>query len=333
MDEEILTEEEINQIKEALLNNTEQAIKEDVIPIETRIFQLAQAVAEIPKNEAITIQQAYTRAFALLHYIDYYLDQYPRKVAYITNTGNIYTAPLIAMADHIDNNYRIIHGSRGMEKMLTQEMKELLSQDHIDKVKAAFNGTVNRLNRFYARAKEQGLFSTKQSGFLLYKNQSNQWQGQRVLNFGDVKEAYFAAMLDRSKTSQQKFKQLSPGADQFKSHELISYFAQKYLYNVSNASSVGGEDVNSKILSAQYAVKGKGASAPNLQQYITFAESIINKNPKQKLQNMLKTYLRNEQQQNQGLRNLVLSSTYRTKKELEEMVMTTLSQGGKFEFK
>lgn len=328
----LLSEDQIEEIKSALLSNMTQAIEEDIEPIENRILQLAKAVAQIPKDSSISIQSAYTRAFALLHYVDYYIGAYPRQVAYVTNTGDVYTAPLIEMANHIDNNYRIVGGARGMEKLLTHEMQELLSQEHLEKVKAAFIGTNNRLQRFYSRMKSTGVYSTRQGGFLLYKNQAGEWIGQRILNFGDVKEAYLAAMLDR-KNNQNSFKKLPIGTDQYKSHELISYFAQKYLYAVDSKSSVGGEDVISKILSAQFAVKGEKAAAPALQQYVSFAEAIINKNPKQKLKNMLKQYIQAEKKQPAGLRNLILKETYKTREDIENMIEQTLLSGQNFSFK
>ena len=107
----------------------------------------------IPNDKNISIQQAYQRAFALMDYVDYFLGNLPRQIAYITNTGNVYTAPLIQMANHINNKYRIIGGSKNMKKMLTNEMNKKFSEKHVITLKAAFQGTKNRLSRFYEKYK------------------------------------------------------------------------------------------------------------------------------------------------------------------------------------
>lgn len=268
----------------------------------------------IPNDKNISIQQAYQRAFALMDYVDYFLGNLPRQIAYITNTGNVYTAPLIQMANHINNKYRIIGGSKNMKKMLTNEMNKKFSEKHVITLKAAFQGTKNRLNRFYEKYKN--FYSQRQGGFLLYKNPSK-WQGQKVLNLGDVKEAYFSALVD----SNQEIDNKPIGSDKYKSHELISYFAQKYLYFVSNKAAISEEDVSSDILSAQFAVKGSKASAPNLKQYIDLATEIINKKGANSLKAVLEEYFTTESQNEQkGLRNLVLKETYNTKIELENAI-------------
>ena len=314
--ENILTNEEVDQIVLNLLKLGQESIEEDIQnnSLENRIMQLAQAVAAIPNNKNISIQQAYQRAFALIDYVDYFLGKLPRQIAYVTNTGSVYTASLIHMANYINNNYRIAGGSRGMKKMLISEMNEKFSKRHVEKVKAAFQGTKNRLNRFYE--KYQTFFSQRQGGLLLYK-QSSKWLGQRVLNFGDVKEAYFSAMVDSDQTIDEK----PVGSNKFKSHELISYFAQKYLYFVSNKSAISEEDVSSDILSAQFAVKGSKASAPKLQQYINLATEIINKKKNASLKEVLENYFALESQdEKKGLRNLVVESGYKTKIELENAI-------------
>lgn len=313
----LLEVQDVNTIIKDLLETGSEEINEgiqqDIILNNIRV--LAVKVVEIEDNKGITIQEAYQRVFDLIDTIDRVLGNLPRILAYVTDTGNIYLAPLNEMSQHINNEYRIAGIGNNGRKLLEKELQKSFGEQHVKIVKAAFHGTQARLERHFSIYKKY--YSTKQNGYLLYKTASNKWQGQRILNYGDVKEAYFAAMIDDDYVKKMALDSKPIGRSPYQSHELISYFAQKYIGSVSNKSALLEEDVMSETLQAQFAVKGSGASAPLLKQYINFAEKISNTKFNEELEQIIRQYMILNQDANKGLRNLVLEESRKTKKEME----------------
>ena len=152
-----------------------------------------------------------------------------------------------------------------------KEVKQKENDDDIDKkhliqARSAYIGTINRINEYYKNSKNGN------SGVALLMWQvKKHWTIAKVLNKGDVKEAYVSALL----SEHNKIDALcstSSGKPEYYSHKLIESFFNNYISKVTNMSAIREEDVVAK--GVQYAVKGSYAELPSLQQYITIATAI-----------------------------------------------------------
>ena len=127
----------------------------------------------------------------------------------------------------------------------------------------------------------------------------------RVTNYGDVKEAYIAALMTKHIQNVDKLYGLGPGQPAYYDDLLIESFFNNYIHNVTNMAAIVEEDINFDWNSAQYAVKSAGASLPSLNQYLTTAKFISQQKtilePKE-----LSDYIRNELFPMDAKRNLIL---------------------------
>lgn len=155
-----------------------------------------------------------------------------------------------------------------------EQLKQLIEgQEHVKAAQTAFQGTVNRLNRYYDVFGLSG--SYRQGGRLLWLEDARKWTIAKVNNAGDLKEAYVAALMSKHKESGDLcFDDL--GVAPYFSHTLIKDFFNNYIYGVTNMAAIREEDVVTD--DAQYAVKGSKASAPRFNQYLTMAEAILTEN-------------------------------------------------------
>lgn len=153
------------------------------------------------------------------------------------------------------------------------EEKDEIPQEHIEKIQNAYIGTINRLQRYYDKAGLSG--SKAQGGLLMWKINKN-WNIARVANKGDIKEAYATALLTKHKSNIDYLEKINSGDPEFYNHQLIANFFNKYIYNVTNKPAIIEEDIVGEKF--QYGVKSAKAEMPSLQQYLTVAEWIKNKN-------------------------------------------------------
>ena len=194
----------------------------------------------------------------------------------------------------MDKILKSYEGQNGVGK-ISQKQAENISQNAV----YAYEGTYNRLNRFYDKKKQvldrakkanpdlnikQGEYQ-HQGGILLYKP-AGEWIVSKVINMGDVKEAYTNAILNPD----SYFNALNPGKPLYYSHLLIQEFFNKFISKVTNKGAVAGEDIETKDF--QYAVKSMNATLPNIFQFKEVAIQILNKKngfSKEELEQILQT--------------------------------------------
>ena len=244
-----------------------------------KINSLSENNIETKSNEIINkenqkqdyyFKTLYKIAFKFDDYLTKFLKVQPKAALFVKETEQgleTYELTMNELAELADQK-----GSLKQEN-LTEEYKKNIKESLIDKKHAEYSlasyvGTSNRLNRFFEVVKAR----RKQNGILLFK-QNSHWIGARVLNKGDLKEAYVSLLLSSHKEKLQCSLETYPeGTNPYYSHELISYFFYNYVKKVTNLAAIIQEDVATK--DKQYAVKGTGASLPGLNQYIKMAEFI-----------------------------------------------------------
>lgn len=282
-------------------------------------------IAEYNRKKELFFQQlanlhkVYPSAFDFDNIFTQYRGELPKQAAYVVvvnGAPKTYLMSLTELAEKASLHNRLFISN----KQLMVEQKEVLEQvlrqnaisneeidKHILQAQSAYSGTYNRLQRYLAVRK-----SYQAQGMMLLFKVDNIWQVARVLNIGDVKEAYVAALLEEHKRdclclAGQK------GEPPYYSHNLIAMFFFKYIHNITNRPAIIEEDVRG--LGFQFAVKGRGASLPSLDQYVSAAEEVL-KHPypmsKQEIQDFLAT-----QDVNTFRNNLVTDINDLTDEELE----------------
>lgn len=152
------------------------------------------------------------------------------------------------------------------------ETESEIPLEHVAQARAAYLGTIYRLSQYFEQRGENSRKTQRSNGILMWKL-GKQWVFARVLNKGDVKEAYAAALLSKHKTINDKLYNIEQGEPKSYSHELISAFYHNYIYNVTNAPAIQEEDIVGDY--KQYGVKSHAASLPGLKQYLDTADWIL----------------------------------------------------------
>lgn len=160
---------------------------------------------------------------------------------------------------------------------------EKMPSQHKENSQAAFQGTYNRLEQFYAN---RTYGKTKQGGYLMWKS-GRMWAKAKISNYGSVKEAYVAALLDNigNGSHYMCICNTPRGSLPYYDHALIGFFWSKYLARVDSAPAVLDEDVVSEGLSAQFAVKAFNAGLFQFDQYVKVAKLILSDNYLPELKN------------------------------------------------
>lgn len=235
--------------------------------------------------ELLFVRSKYLLAFKFDAILTKFRGQVPKKGIYVfvgkDDEGNKFIKPIemsmINLVQLIDRSGRFGDPALstltklGEEKEIESIKKEeKRKEEHKKQIDTAYFGTINRLNVFYTKAKLTG--ANKQAGLLMWKEQKY-WMIAKVLNEGDIKEAYAAAFMTKHKSKLDKLCNLEPGEAPYYSHELISSFFNNYIGKVTNKPAIMEEDV--KLKNIQYAIKGSKASAPEFDQYLKIANEII----------------------------------------------------------
>lgn len=236
----------------------------------------ATAYASLRLKLVQTVQLRYTAAFMFDQQLTKFYGEVPRKALYVyqNSKGDLstYELDLVGLIKAADYTGRIREGqikseSNHIIEKLDKENKE--KKMHIAQAQNAYKGIANRLARFYEKAN----LPTKQSGIVMWKL-GRRWTLAQVLNYGDLKEAYAAAIMTKHLSDLDVLCGISSGTPPYYSHELISTFFNQYVYNVTNKAAIIEEDIVTDV--AQYAVKGAKSALPSILQYIVAAETIIN---------------------------------------------------------
>lgn len=222
-----------------------------------------------------TVQLRYTAAFMFDQQLTKFYGEVPRKALYVyeNSKGDLstYELDLAGLIKAADYTGKILEGRAKKEsfKIIETELKKEDEENkkHIAQAQSAYKGIANRLARFYEKAN----LPTKQGGIVMWKL-GRRWTLAQVLNYGDLKEAYAAAIMTKHLSDLDVLCGIPSGTPPYYSHELISTFFTKYIYNVTNMAAIIEEDIVTDI--AQYAVKGDKSELPGISQYIKAAETI-----------------------------------------------------------
>lgn len=207
--------------------------------------------------------------------------------------------------------------------------KNIELQEHLKRVQAAYLGVNNRLNRYYEKTEN----SSNQGGLLMWKL-NKAWTVARVLNKGDIKEAYASALMSKY-LENSEIKTSGPGLPgqigqpPYQSHRLIASFFNNYIYNVTNMSAIRGEDIfrNNK----GYSVKSRKSEMPKLNQYIQVAEYIA-KSPNPLGTNEIQLYIEEKFPQDIHRNTVVNKVTKIEEQALKELIGSIENADIKFNF-
>lgn len=261
----------LNEIKEKQFKIMQQMVLSNPKLVES-------AMADNNKRKTYYVQSCYRLAFEFNEKLNKFRGLVPSRALFVYTSKNeatplTYEMSMQNLVNLIDRHGRIYQNmtllnNESVAKKLEQEMKNKQLEDHVERSRNAYNGTYNRLEKYFeSSGKKQ-----HSNGILMWKQQRD-WILKKIINYGDVKEAYIQAIFTEHKS---KYDYLcivkDAGYDPYYSHELIRVFFMNYMTTVTNKSAIVEEDVITG--SAQYAVKGQAASAPSLNQYLKMAEFI-----------------------------------------------------------
>ena len=113
--------------------------------------------------------------------------------------------------------------------------------------------------------------------------QEGGWGTYTFLNYGDLKEAYAAALIESHIQDINGTKDLlCQAADGTNKNDdggfLAKIFFENYVTQVDNKGALLGEDIIARHRHMQYAVKATNAHLPSLNQYIDFAKDVLDSN-------------------------------------------------------
>ena len=267
----------------------------------------------IKKNRIQFLKMKYLLAFNFDAKLTAFRGQLPKEAVYViwdskTKTTKSYQMPmnkLIELANEEGRLFLKAGDLKGEEiSQIEKENKEGLDEKHILEAQSAYRGVASRLTQFYNKTGVE--WWHRKNGLLMWKT-SKLWTIARVSSYGDVKEAYVAALMTKHIQNIDKLYGLGPGQPMYYDDLLIKSFFNNYINKVTNMAAVVEEDVNLSGNEAQYAVKSTGASLPSLKQYITVAENIAKrKTPFEKNSKKLENYIRKELFPMDAKRNIIL---------------------------
>ena len=246
----------------------------------------------------------YTRAKYLLAFefdeaLNEYLGGLPKKgiYVYVDSEGKpvTYEMSMENLAKYANAKGILLISKKALDRGVKENNLSILdgqdskiNKSHLNVAQKAYLGVSNRI--------KNSPIAPPDAPYLLMWKEKNDWKVSTLLNKGDLKEAYVAALMEEH---QKKCLCSLIGGDvgnnPYYSHKLISTFFNKYIYNVTNMPAIVEEDIISSFYGAQYAVKGSTASLPGLEQYLKAASFIISSNFKSKkdIDNYLEKQVRN----------------------------------------
>lgn len=280
-----------------------------------------------------TVQLRYTAAFMFDQQLTKFYGEVPRKALYVyeNSKGDLstYELDLVGLIKAADYTGKILEGKAKSEayKIVETDLKKENEENklHIAQAQSAYRGITNRLARFYEKAN----LPTNQGGIVMWKL-GRRWTLAQVLNYGDLKEAYAAAIMTKHLSDLDVLCGISSGSPPYYSHELISTFFTNYVYNVTNKAAVIEEDIVTDI--AQYAVKGAKSALPGISQYIKAAETItgnINFMNREEFKNALIAEFPEEVHRNKTYTSVKDLSV----QELSETQLQSIIKSSKYHFK
>lgn len=278
------------------MNNSIGVFREQLMKTSQNIsgsgIEVLKKIQSFSNAKRIYVNSSYALAFQFDQYLSRFRGEAPREVAYVynnpqTNTTNTYVLPLNQLQLLVNGRLQILPTLNILENYSTLE-KELLSelrkeseqykeqQKHNIIAQQAYTGTTSRLQRFHETHPDH----KGTTGLIMWKEQ-RQWIISRVNGYGDIKEAYVQALMQKHNSDLDKLCKVNNiGIPIYYSHELISQFFNQYVTTVTALAAIIEEDVvlvdeNGNQI-RQLAVKGSYGSFPSFNQYYQTAKFIAN---------------------------------------------------------
>ena len=226
-------------------------------------------------QQAFLTRSKYLLATQFDEYLNKFREALPSEVVYVQSSsdGVISGSYAISMRELILNadkhgrltisNARLKDG----ERKALEERQDLFPEEHIKEAGMAYNGTINRLQRFYEVTKKSG--NAAQGGIIMWK-ENKEWILGQVTNKGDIKEAYIGFLMSQHENNLCKS---AGGNPPYYSHPFIGSFFDNYISNVTNLSAVVEEDIVTNVM--QYGIKSKKSQLPSINQYLEVAKWIV----------------------------------------------------------
>lgn len=287
------------------------------------------------KHDVFYVKAKYLLAFQFDSAVNKFVQGLPKEAVYVfedKKTGKVstYKMSMTELAKHANAAGRLFVGITKLKaeerKSIEEDEKSGIDEEHIAKARAAYIGVTARLNRYYEKKKEgmsaESASKMQQQGGILMWKMGRDWTLARVLNKGDIKEAYAAALLSKHKTQEDKLYSAGIGEPDYYSHELISSFYESYITSVTNQAAIAGEDIIGD--EAQYGVKSVGATMPSLNQYLEVAKWVASRDSVFTVEE-LKSFI--EEKYNEGAaRNIIIGTTGNMSKEVVDELLSPLEK-------
>lgn len=233
----------------------------------------AMGLVKKSNQEQVLLQACYVYAFSFDEQLKKFRGQVPSSALYVIDTKKgpvTYELPLMSLIKYVNaaDKSRLGASQTQLKKELDGVKKEdIVDKEHVEQAQAAYAGVLNRLEQYWKLVGGQ-----KQNGLLMWKEQ-REWIVARVLNKGDLREAYAAALLSKHQSNLDKLCGINRGTPDFYSHELVKVFFNNHISKVSNAAAIQEEDII--MTDKQYGVKSFRAVLPSLNQYYDAAKWIV----------------------------------------------------------
>ena len=287
------------------------------------------------KHDVFYVKAKYLLAFQFDNAVNKFVQGLPKEAVYVfedKKTGKVstYKMSMTELAKHANAAGRLFVGITKLKaeerKSIEEDEKSGIDEEHIAKARAAYMGVTARLNRYYEKKREgmsaESASKMQQQGGILMWKMGRDWTLARVLNKGDIKEAYAAALLSKHKTQEDKLYNAGIGEPDYYSHELISSFYESYITSVTNQAAIAGEDIIGD--EAQYGVKSVGATMPSLNQYLEVAKWVTSRDSVFTVEE-LKSFI--EEKYDEGAaRNIIIGTTGNMSKEVIDELLSPLEK-------
>lgn len=239
------------------------------------ILKDAMGLVKKSNQELVLLQASYAYAFWFDEKLKQFRGQVPSSALFVLeskSSGKLstYELPLLSLIKYINaaDKNRLNASNVLLKKEMDGAKKELLlDRGHAAQAQAAYTGVSNRIEKFWSKVSGQ-----RQDGLLMWK-EGRQWAVAKVLNKGDLREAYAAALMSKHQSDMDKLCGIAPGNPKYYSHDLVKVFFNEHISKVSNAAAIQEEDII--MPDKQYGVKSFRAELPSLTQYYDAAQWII----------------------------------------------------------